>query len=158
MINPNSRERARLLDEVDKRLGYVGYVEFSFHVPAPARADEEQLTRWRLLPSSEKIRVAEQYDKLYENLKDQVFTEWGRQQRVKAGIRSGSLLIALVAVLLFCLALHETLPVSATTSSGFLPMWWIAALAVMTGLYAVICKLGEYWFDLDGRHNSGLWS
>jgi hypothetical protein len=146
----------RLLQEVHRRLGYAGSVEYWLHLELPERADEQQLREWQALPEPERLRVTEQFDRICEDTKREIAQEWLRCQRVKNGIRSGSVMLTFFGVLGLCLTIGTASPWPDAGSESFLSFWWLVSLAVLAGLYGSGCKLGERWFDLRDSQEFGL--
>ncbi len=148
-------DRTRLLEELDRRLGYAGCAEYWLHIEMPARADEQQLQNWQALPKAERQRVAEQFDRLYGDMKYEIVQERTRLHRVKNGIRSVSAMLAFIGILVLCPGIGNMSGPDAGSAS-FLPFWWLVSLAVMASLYGSGCKLGERWFDLGSSQDFGL--
>ena len=146
MTSPESRQRRQLLEEVERRVGHVGYAEAWLNIPAPRHASAREMERWRTLSTEQKIRVADRYDRVYAEAKEQVFNDWSRRQHLKNSIRTGSVCVAMATVFLLCFEVYNILPAQATHNAIFLPMWWLTSLAMMAGLYLLLCHLGERWF------------
>ncbi len=147
----------RLLDEVDLRLGYAGCPEYWSHVCLPRRASSEQLSQWRALPVGERTRIEAQYHRLHAAVRHEVSREHERRQRIRNGIRSASITIAISGVLA---AGHLTGSVSGAGGSygdaGFPAVQWLTAMILTAALYGSACKLGERWLDISDHQEFGL--
>ena len=152
------RPRARRLPgEVHLRLGYAGCPEYWSHVCLPRRASDEQLGQWRALPEGERTRVEAQYRRLYAVMRDELCREHERRQRIRNGIRTAAMTIAVSGALAAChLVGSATWAGSNLAGAGFPTAQWLAAMGLTAAMYGAACKLGERWLDIGDPQEFGL--
>ena len=147
----------RLFDEVNLRLGYAGCPEYWSHVCLPGRASTDQLSQWHSLSAGERAHIEAQYQRLHAAVRLEVSREHERRQRIRNGIRSASITVAISGALAAC---HFTGSVAAAGigygNSGFPAAQWLTAMILTAALYGSVCQLGERWLDVSDPQEFGL--
>ena len=154
---PNRSDNRIVLDQIAHRVGFADVPEYWLQIALPERASATQIQDWESLPEGERQRIGTQYQQCREMARREVMRCQGRQQRIRHGIRSASVTIAMLGSIAVPGLVDSSAPADIRPGDGGFPAaQWFIVLMIAASLYGVMCKLGERCFDLDAAHEFGL--